>query len=1019
MSNDKNPEINKDSQRSKIDPVEPSTWSSPLDDAANGFRFGQSDLHAKRVTRLKDYLSDTSKGSSENLDVTSTLGQSDYPIDNGADENPNSFEKDVVNQRTSGSVQFDYNEAFRMFHSLSHGSTFSDDQNADLQPGKHSPGTHSESLGKTRTAVQSLISNNTGRWGSLNNDNFTFDVVNPDDTEVSHKRTEADWQDYFAAKKKEAQDMKDKFVVDGKGLTIQNPFGYNIDRDPTLTQRENGSIPTDSVFNDDTNDIFEFAHHAYSTLTYGMAHDEKNRFVNSDIIPTDALQFALDLLELYLLGVAIGNVGNLFQAAAAYGAQLQGRSDEIEDSKDKSLEPWDNIYHDHPRFKNPKTLRKGTSGWNGNSIDHMHFGESSHDTAYNKLFKSPPNEFKPGDNLVDLFNNVKMDVETEVSHVANIFSELLRDINVHIPRYTLQNMRANNDSFIGSTGKDILLAYNISALNGILHLAVHSVIHGALDFRDRGFFRNLSRNLLKSRSYMKNFVHHDFEKAAGEQIKHFLGEGQKIIAFFNYCVQIGDLSVVQTPSSHASVSENKVPLDMMEDHPSLRVAKYRRHATNESTFSMRTLPSLYLYPNENLMGGMAAMNGGDRVGFNYMGSARPLDEDGYSEDTLGGSQFVKANNTNRFSPETVKVIEDALEAEQMPFYIQDLRTNEIISFHAFLTDLSDSYSASWNAAQGFGRMEAAQIYGGGTRNIGVSFTMVSFNEEDFNEMWWKINKLTTMVYPQWSRGTKLDYKDGELDGTIIQPFSQVPTASPLCRLRVGDVFTSNYSEQNIARLFGVGSETSMKYASTQGETDYYLNNSGTKVLDQYHRDRNLEIKYSKYPYIKVTREDQPNDLVTLVYNGYPILRNISKEKFDSLTYFLVNPDENQDNIDISGFFNPDNNPIIRSFNSNKGRGIAVAVTGLTFAWKYGETPWNAEPGSRAPRQCDVSMTIIPIHDITPGLDHNGINRAPIYGVGEYSNNMKGDPHYTTPDYNKKMQEISRETEARLRGKGDH
>ena len=42
-------------------------------------------------------------------------------------------------------------------------------------------------------------------------------------------------------------------------------------------------------------------------------------------------------------------------------------------------------------------------------------------------------------------------------------------------------------------------------------------------------------------------------------------------------------------------------------------------------------------------------------------------------------------------------------------------------------------------------MEAAQIYGGGSRSIGVSFMMVPMNEEDFDEMWWKVNKLTTLV----------------------------------------------------------------------------------------------------------------------------------------------------------------------------------------------------------------------------------------------------------------------------------
>ena len=173
----------------------------------------------------------------------------------------------------------------------------------------------------------------------------------------------------------------------------------------------------------------------------------------------------------------------------------------------------------------------------------------------------------------------------------------------------------------------------------------------------------------------------------------------------------------------------------------------------------------------------------------------------------------QARATSRFSADQVRRIEDQLEAEHVPFYIQDLRTNEIISFHAFLTSISDSYAADWNGQKGFGRLEAAQIYGGGSRSIAVSFSMVPMNEEDFDEMYVKINKLTTLVYPQWSEGTTISTNSG----TFVQPFSQVPTASPLCRIRVGDLFTSNYSKQSMARMMGIG-KSEFTYANDTART---------------------------------------------------------------------------------------------------------------------------------------------------------------------------------------------------------
>jgi hypothetical protein len=45
------------------------------------------------------------------------------------------------------------------------------------------------------------------------------------------------------------------------------------------------------------------------------------------------------------------------------------------------------------------------------------------------------------------------------------------------------------------------------------------------------------------------------------------------------------------------------------------------------------------------------------------------------------------------------------------------------------------------------------------------------------------------------------------------------------------------------------------------------------------------------------------------------------------------------------------------------------------------------PGNRAPRSCKVQMSFEPIHDIAPGLDHEGFNRAPIYPVGNLVNSI--------------------------------
>jgi hypothetical protein len=131
---------------------------------------------------------------------------------------------------------------------------------------------------------------------------------------------------------------------------------------------------------------------------------------------------------------------------------------------------------------------------------------------------------------------------------------------------------------------------------------------------------------------------------------------------------------------------------------------------------------------------------------------------------------------NRLSAEVVEETENALNAEYMPFYFHDVRTNEIISFQAFLTNLSEDFAPNYDSVDGYGRVDSVKMYRNTARRLSVAFYVAATNHDDFDAMWVKINKLVTLVYPQWSNGTLL--KDGQ-GNQFTQPFSQIPSASPL------------------------------------------------------------------------------------------------------------------------------------------------------------------------------------------------------------------------------------------------
>jgi hypothetical protein len=170
------------------------------------------------------------------------------------------------------------------------------------------------------------------------------------------------------------------------------------------------------------------------------------------------------------------------------------------------------------------------------------------------------------------------------------------------------------------------------------------------------------------------------------------------------------------------------------------------------------------------------------------------------------TQFIKLpEESSRFSPLVVANIESKFDSEYMPFYFHDVRTNELIGFHAFILSLTDDYSAAYESVDGFGRIEPVKIYKNTQRKIAISFLVAALDEHDYDIMWSKINKLTTLVYPQYTQGRRItvDNPDPRGEYDFVKPFTQAIAAAPLTRLRLGNLIKSNYSKFNLAKIFGL------------------------------------------------------------------------------------------------------------------------------------------------------------------------------------------------------------------------
>ena len=668
----------------------------------------------------------------------------------------------------------------------------------------------------------------------------------------------------------------------------------------------------------------------------------------------------------------------------------------------------------------------------------------------------------------------------------------------------------------------------------------------------------------------------------------------KFIRFLNVAATVGDLFLKRTGGrkSLSAIKSTISPwnVDALPDGPGTRVSK-SRSADGLSQLSLswaqNSTPSLYMLP-RNVVRAVTSLNQLS-VGTNPLAGMLGSDliNNTYLDKNLDGSY-------NRIPSDVVKNLEDRLDAEYVPFYLHDLRTNEILSFHAFLTSLRDQYNTQWNSSAGYGRMDPVQTFQSTGRTVNVGFTLIATSKEDFNTMWYKINKLTTLFYPQWTQGTQVK---GDFNN-FIQPFSQVMGASPIVRMRVGDVIKSNYSKFNLSRIFGIGDQdtiitdpsgiraavagaasekiglvakvkdfvakkagreliTGLFYAVYGSPLQYINGASGVvkktarNLLSNFLPNGSVNPLASRLIMSQLISPDQAKDvsapsgvslqgmmktlgnklkdvagkndalkkgLEAIESNGYGRFQrhllkatskgymNIStgeiflldrpvyvmimgKSKYvdrpsvsvSTVKPFVTSPTfQGQERIDFSSnrtvyevkivdpaapyavFFkdfyvyhediapNPSalfnafvmptflsvtqgaqviakvareaaiaagigtdavdhknnktfkanesrfmlahNNPVVRAFDTTKGRGLAGALEGLSFDWLVDKFPWEIDHNSRAPIGVDISFSLKVIHDIPPGLDHSGYNRAPLYNVGDIMKTVAGDPH---------------------------
>ena len=372
----------------------------------------------------------------------------------------------------------------------------------------------------------------------------------------------------------------------------------------------------------------------------------------------------------------------------------------------------------------------------------------------------------------------------------------------------------------------------------------------------------------------------------------------------------------------------------------------------------------------------------------------------------------------RLSQDVIKTLEEHYEQEMMPFYFQDLRTNELIGFHAFIESITDNYNPNYTTTKGFGRIDDVRHYVDTTRNVNLTFVLAAMSKEDHDLMWYQINKIVSMVYPQWSRGFKVtelnseENSDKDREG-FEYPFTQVPTASPLIRIRLGDVLKSNYTKHAIEKIHGSGNKLSKRYETVKDEYfspknsqvfnvrgfrfDDVSNNRQFKIINKVKLD-DARIKVLDDGF-KALYPDEGYDFsnkfevkVTIVSGDSTAIYIAEKDEIIVNSYSRpIDYDVKKHFKDYTRSFDDEknlNNPLTAAFESTLGKGLAGFITMLDV--NYQDQLWEIDPGSQAPKVVKISINFAPLHDIPPGLDADGAMRAPVYNAGKIIRSMYGD-----------------------------
>lgn len=134
--------------------------------------------------------------------------------------------------------------------------------------------------------------------------------------------------------------------------------------------------------------------------------------------------------------------------------------------------------------------------------------------------------------------------------------------------------------------------------------------------------------------------------------------------------------------------------------------------------------------------------------------------------------FNDSDNINSLNPDDeYSTTTDIEKMDIIPFWIGRIGSDKKIHFRAILSGISETVSPTWSSDKFFGNPFEFHTYDSVSRSVSFTFQIYCSNEGELDYQWKRIEKLTTLTYPEIANNLVnapiIDFRLGDIyNGTI-------------------------------------------------------------------------------------------------------------------------------------------------------------------------------------------------------------------------------------------------------------